>query len=123
MNLFAADVFEFEKLVEWCGTLIDEKSAPGFVVGISGTDSILAFLICAEAFRRRGAPERVIGVHFGKDVDVDIAPERLTKILALTPTYRWVAREIMPWLRTVAPQAQLLVDEQAADLDDHARWA
>ncbi len=119
----SADVAEFETLVEWCGALIDEKSAPGFVVGISGTDSILAFLVCAEAFRRRGRPDRVIGVHFGRNVDPDISQERLTRILELTPSYRWVAREVMPWLQAVAPRAQVRVDEQAADLDDHARWA
>jgi NH3-dependent NAD+ synthetase len=123
MSLSAAGIAEFETLVEWCGSLIDQKAAPGFVVGISGTDSILTFLICAEAFRRRGRPERVIGVHFGRGLDPDMPPQRLAKILELTPTYRWVAREIVPWLQSVAPQAQVLVDEQAADLDDHARWA
>ncbi|TLX15818.1 hypothetical protein [Rhizobium sp. MHM7A] len=124
MNLSSAGIAEFETLVEWCGTLIDQKAAPGFVVGISGTDSILTFLICAEAFRRRGRPERVIGIHFGRDFpDPDVGPERLAKILELTPSYRWVAREIIPWLRSVAPQAQVLVDAQGADLDDHARWA
>lgn len=124
MNLSARGIAEFETLVEWCGSLIDQKAAPGFVVGISGTDSILTFLICAEAFRRRGRPERVIGIHFGRDFpDLDMAPERLAKILELTPSYRWVAREIIPWLRSVAPQAQVLVDAQGADLDDHARWA
>jgi NH3-dependent NAD+ synthetase len=124
VDLSATGIAEFETLVEWCGSLIDQKNAPGFVVGISGTDSILTFLICAEAFRRRGRPDRVIGVHFGRDFpDREIAPERLVKILELTPSYRWVAREIFPWLRNVAPEAQLVVDAQSADLDDHARWA
>lgn len=123
MKFLDEDADEFETLVEWCGSLIDQKAAPGFVVGISGTDSILTFLICAEAFRRRGRPERVIGVHFGRGLDPDLAPERLAKILKLSPMYRWVAREIIPWLQAVAPQAQVWVDAGSADLDDHARWA
>lgn len=124
MSCYGAGIAEFESLVEWCGCLIDQKNAPGFVVGISGTDSILAFLICAEAFRRRGRSDRVIGVHFGRDFpDPDITPERLAKILGITPSYRWVAREVFPWLRRVAPGAQLMVDTQGVDLDDHARWA
>jgi NH3-dependent NAD+ synthetase len=115
---------EFEALVEWCGGLIDQKGAPGFVVGLSGTDSILSFLICAEAFRRRGRPERVMGVHFGKDfTESDVDSERLAKILELNPSYRWVSREIVPWLKSVAPNAQIIVDVGSANFDDHARWA
>lgn len=124
VNFLPKSISEFEALVEWCETLIDQKGAPGVVVGLSGTDSILCFLAFAEAFGRRGRPERVIGVHFGKDFpDSEVDAERLTRILELNPSYRWVSREIIPWLRSVAPKAQIIVDADSANFDDHARWA
>ena len=57
----------FESLVDWVCDQSKAERAPGLIVGISGTDSILTFLVCAEAFKRLGKQNRVIGVHFGLD--------------------------------------------------------
>lgn len=39
---------------------------PGFVVGLSGTDSIVAFELMARALSRHGNDKRLVGVHFAK---------------------------------------------------------
>src|SRR5690349_11673404 len=43
----------FDALVQWVhDEIIVKRGAPGLAIGISGTDSIVAFLVCAKAFER-----------------------------------------------------------------------
>lgn len=115
---------QFNALVAWVKSLIVAKQMPGAIVGISGTDSILAFLICARAFAELGKADRVLGVHYGAPFPpVDKTPEQLDKILSVNPSYRWVARTIVPWLRDKAPGAQVVTDDSIDFTDDYQRWS
>lgn len=114
----------FEALVDWCCRLIAEKNCPGLIVGISGTDSILSFMIAATAFQRLGRGDRVVGMHYG----AAFPPEGKTaaeidKIVDMNPSYRWVARVIVPWLQKAMPQAQVMTDSGIDHTDDYQRWA
>jgi len=121
-NIHPAETFA--AMMSWVRTLITEKKAPGFIVGLSGTDSILAFLACARAFALEGRPERVMGVHFGAPFPPPgKTPAEIEKILSLTPSYRWFARIAMPWLAEHAPGAQLVVESDIDYTDDYQRWS
>lgn len=114
----------FNGLVGWIKDLAQEKNMPGAIVGISGTDSILAFLACAHAFAALGKADRVLGVHYGAPFPpADKTPEQIEKILSVNPSYRWVARSIVPWLQEKALGAQVVVDDSIDFTDDYARWA
>ena len=54
----------FENIVEWVGTESKKHQAPGLIIGISGTDSLLTYLACAEAYERQEKGDRVLGLHF-----------------------------------------------------------
>ncbi len=124
MTTSADPLAQFNGLVAWVKDLIVSKKMPGAIVGISGTDSILAFLICARAFAELGKADRVLGVHYGAPFPpADKTPEQLEKILSVNPSYRWVARSIVPWLRDKAPGAIVTVDDSIDFTDDHQRWA
>ena len=119
-----APIAQFDAAVAWMRELIVARNMPGAVVGISGTDSILAFIICARAFAACGKGDRVLGIHYGAPFPpVDKTPEQLEKILSVNPSYRWVARSIVPWLRDKAPQAQVVTDDSIDFTDDYQRWA
>lgn len=114
----------FDALVSWIRDVAEEREAPGLIVGVSGTDSILTFLACAKAFEQLGKPERVLGVHYGKPFPPpDKTPEQVEKILQLSSNFNWVSRAIIPWLKDQAPGAQLEVDDSFDIYNDHKRWA
>lgn len=125
MPATAADpLAQFNALVSWVKDLALKQNMPGAIIGISGTDSILAFLVCARAFAALGKAERVLGVHYGAPFPpADKTEEQLAKILSVNPSYRWVARSIVPWLRDKAPGAQVVVDDSIDFTDDYQRWA
>ena len=96
----------FDKIVTWVhDELIVARRAPGLVVGISGTDSVVAFLAAAEAFARTGRPERAVGVHFA-DPSVP----------------SWFTEEVIPWLHNQAPGARVLIDGSIDHRRDGLRW-
>jgi NH3-dependent NAD+ synthetase len=118
------EMMHFESIVSWVENIVREKSAPGLIVGISGTDSILAYLICAEAMKRLGRLDRLVGVHFGKDyIDPNLSRFDVARRIILNPLYRWVPRIVFPWLREQNPQALLLIDDTIDHSSDHCRWA
>lgn len=82
--------------------IVTKEQAPGIIVGLSGTDSILTFLICFEIFKRLGKPHRVMGVHYGL----------MNSSFAMT---------MAPWLGEKAPGAQILV-KQVTHHRDGFRW-
>lgn len=106
----------FESLVQWIhDDLIVEKKAPGLVVGISGTDSVVVFLAAAKAFEMAGQGDRVAGVHFGPSEDfLYDHPE--------ASAHLWFQEAVIPWLKQQAPQAQLVVDGSIDFRRDGLRW-
>ena len=97
----------FDALVQWIHDKAIMEKAPGLILGISGTDSILTYLAGAKAFERLGKPGRVLGVHFSGGADVKMS---------------WVMDEVFPWLKTQAPLAQLEIDNDTDGNDDQIRW-
>ncbi len=58
----------FDGLVQWIhDELLVSRQAPGFIIGLSGTDSALSFIVVAEALARQDKVHRLIGVHFASD--------------------------------------------------------
>jgi NH3-dependent NAD+ synthetase len=109
----------FESIVSWIAAQAQKERAPGLIVGVSGTDSILTFLACARAFARLGKPQRVLGLHF--EHAAAPAPGE-NGIACARGDFNWVAREIFPWLRGQAPQAVLEIDRSLPESDDNKRW-
>lgn len=87
---------------------LSQQKVPGFIVGLSGTDSILGFLLVYDAAVLMGIGDRVLGIHY--------ASARRRK-----PT--WFEESIVPWLRTRCPQATVLVTEPLGGNHDQQRWA
>jgi hypothetical protein len=89
----------FERLALWIARTAE--SAPGLVVGLSGTDSALAFLACAKAWKIAGkAKEGIVGIHYGETFEfkewfsergsVEVVPLRRDVGLD-ADAYRWAA--------------------------------
>lgn len=87
---------------------LSQTKVPGFMVGLSGTDSTLVFLLLHEAARRMGMADRVVGIHYAN-------PERRR------PT--WFEAKVVPWLRSLCPEASVLVEAPLGGNYDQQRWA
>lgn len=81
---------------------------PGFMIGLSGTDSIIAFIMLCEAAKTHNMVDRVCGIHY--------VNENRKK-----PT--WFEEHIVPWLKAVYPEAQVLVETPLGGNYDQQRWA
>lgn len=107
----------FAAISDWIAAKASEQHAPGLIVGISGTDSILAFLACAKAFEKLGKPQAVLGVHY------EHTSRREKKgIVCISDQFNGVVRDVLPWLQQQAPQAQLEVNRTLPINDDNMRW-
>jgi NH3-dependent NAD+ synthetase len=106
----------FEALVQWFhDDLIIQQQAPGFLVGLSGTDSLVTFLAASKAFERAGKPHRVLGVHFAPSEDfLYDHPE--------AEAHLWFKDEMIPWLRNQVLGAQIVVDTSIDWRYDGLRW-
>ncbi len=106
----------FDSLVQWFhDEMIVRRGAPGFLVGLSGTDSLVTFLAAAKAFERAGKPDRVLGVHFAPSEDfLYDHPE--------AETHLWFTREVIPWLQKQAPKANIALDASIDWRCDGLRW-
>ncbi len=107
----------FESIVKWIEKEAVEQHAPGLIVGISGTDSILTYLVCAKAFENLGKPSAVLGVNFEHS---GAKPKK--GIPCISSEFNWVSRDIFPWLKQKAPLAQLELDDTIPVSDDNKRW-
>lgn len=107
---------KFDSVVQWLhDDIIIAKKAPGFIVGLSGTDSIVAFLAAYKAFEKVGRPERVMGVHFAPSRDfLEDYPE--------AQAHTWFSKQVIPWLKTQAPKADFVVDTSIDWRFDGLRW-
>lgn len=96
----------FESIVSWIESNARDEHAPGAIVGISGTDSILTFLAAAKAYKNLNKPSRILGVHFG-----------------VQSQFNWVATSIIPWLEAQAEGARFEVTDLGDNnKNDHVRW-
>ncbi len=109
----------FDALVEWIhDEIIIKRKAPGLLVGISGTDSIVAFLAAYKAFEKAGRADRVAGIHYGPSETYLDELDNPTAAEALT----WFQDSIIPWLRKQAPLAKIEIDTSFDFRRDGMRW-
>lgn len=106
----------FDALVQWFyKDIILERDAPGFLIGLSGTDSIIAFLAAYKALEQAGKPHAMMGVHFAPSEDfLYDHPE--------AEVHLWFSKQIIPWLKEQAPKAQIVVDTSIDWRCDGLRW-
>jgi NH3-dependent NAD+ synthetase len=106
----------FNTLVQWFHKeMILKQGAPGFLVGLSGTDSIVAFMAAYKAFEEAGHPERVLGIHFAPSEDfLYDHPE--------ADVHLWFSKEVVPWLHQEAKGAKVIVDTSIDWRCDGQRW-
>jgi NH3-dependent NAD+ synthetase len=101
MKLFNDRVQRLSSKIEMSKTPV-----PGFILGLSGTDSIIAFLICYEALKQHGLAHRLYGVHYAKNWDAS-----------------WFAKSVMFWLHERCPEAFLETAIPLGGNQDQQRWA
>ena len=106
----------FQALVNWFhDEMIVREHAPGFMVGLSGTDSLVTFLAAATASELAGRPERIMGVHFAPSEDfLYDHPE--------AESHLWFRDEVLPWLHQQVPSAKIVVDTSIDWRCDGLRW-
>lgn len=90
---------------------LSQTPIPGIMMGLSGTDSILAFVLCYDALESIGKQHRLEGVHYVAHPDREA----------------WFARDIFPWLKERCPHARLDAVQALGGRPyasaDKARWA
>lgn len=106
----------FNALVQWLhDEIIVKRGAPGLLIGLSGTDSVVAFLAAYKAFEKAGKPNRVLGVHFAPSEEfLDDHPE--------AEVHLWFSKEVIPWLRQQAKEAEIVIDTSIDWRGDGLRW-
>jgi NH3-dependent NAD+ synthetase len=113
----------FDQAVSWVADVVKREEAPGLIVGISGTDSILSYIVCLEAFKRLGKPlTNVRGVNFQHKTQDHFVEMDKPFVCMQSEDTEWVAREIFPWLKSLYPEARLEVDASIPHSKDGARW-
>lgn len=106
----------FNALVQWFhDEVIVRQGAPGLLIGLSGTDSLVAFCAAAKALEMAGKGNRMLGVHFAPSEDfLYDHPE--------AEVHLWFRNEVLPWLRKQAPNAEIIVDTSIDWRCDGLRW-
>lgn len=87
---------------------LSQTPIPGFIMGLSGTDSMIAFHICYEALAHYDMAHRLVGIHYVNN-------------LRRKPT--WFEEHIVPWMRERYPLAHISVEEPQGGNQDQQRWA
>lgn len=106
----------FDTLVQWFhDEIIVRRKAPGFLFGLSGTDSVVAFLAAHKALLKAGKPERLLGIHFAPSEDfIYDHPE--------AEVHLWFSEQVVPWLREQCSGAKVVIDTSIDWRCDGQRW-
>lgn len=112
-----------DETVEWIADTLRREEAPGVIVGLSGTDSALAAILCLMAFERLGKPQRNVRiVNFQHETQDKFVEMNAPFVCTASDDTRWVERELFPWFRERWPEARLEVDASIRHSKDGARW-
>jgi hypothetical protein len=95
-----------ERLVAKMG--MSQTPVPGFAVGLSGTDSVVAFLALSAACHEMGIPDRMLGVHY---------------VSAGRTKPSWFEASVIPWLLERCPDAEFATVVPLGGNQDPQRWA
>lgn len=105
-------------------TLLAQKRPASIVIGVSGTDSAVASLMCYRAIQIADIDCRLHLVHFGAPFPPEgRSEEDVARILQTSPSFRWVPRVLMPWLAEQLPNAIVETRAAPAPGDDYSRWS
>lgn len=120
----AGPLTAFNDVAAWIADMAVQHNAPGLMMGLSGTDSIVSFLACAKAFNELGKPDRVVGIHYGAAYPpAGKTPEMIAQSIEILPSFMWFPRVILPWLQKTAPNAQILHDSSIGQYEHELHWA
>jgi hypothetical protein len=109
--------------VDWIAETIRREEAPGVIVGLSGTDSLLSYVLCLKAFEKLGKPlANVRGVNFQHETQDKFVEMNAPFVCMASDDTRWVERELFPWIRDRWPEARLEVDTSIRHSKDGMRW-
>lgn len=112
-----------DRTVDWLADTLKREEAPGVIVGLSGTDSILTYIYCLMAFERLGKPlNHVRGVNFQHKTQDKFVEMNAPFVCMDSDDTTWVEREIFPWIRERWPEARLEVDTSIRHSKDGMRW-
>lgn len=112
-----------DQTVEWIAETVRREEAPGVIVGLSGTDSALAAILCLIAFERLGKPlKNVRIVNFQHETQDKFVEMNAPFVCTASEDATWVERELFPWFRERWPEASLEVDTSIRHSKDGARW-
>ncbi len=110
----------YNRLVSWIKNRAAKDKMPGIIVGVSGTDSLLVFLAAYHAFEKLGMASSVTAVNFVHPGTLATEDGKIT--CAGADDKDWFARDIMPWLKSYAPEAHYILDDTIDFSDDNKRW-
>ena len=101
---------KFNKIIDrLCQKIrLSQTPVPGFILGLSGTDSILTFILMCESAKHFDMINRVYGIHY-------VNEQRRKKT--------WFEEQIIPWLKEKYPEARLEVQTPLGGNYDQQRWA
>jgi NH3-dependent NAD+ synthetase len=102
---------KFDNLIDRLNNKVSmsKTPVPGFIMGLSGTDSIVTFILLYETMRLRGelSAQRVRGDHYVEGINPG-----------------WFQTKVIPWLRKRCPDANINVRYTLTGInDDESRWA
>lgn len=87
---------------------MSQTPVPGFIMGLSGTDSVVAFIMCYDALKRHDKAHRLLGINY---------------INGPNQRDRWFASYVIPWLQERCPEANIEVQVPMGGNHDQQRWA
>ena len=87
---------------------MSQTPVPGFILGLSGTDSILTFILLYEAMKNHGLEHRLWGIHY---------------VSGMRKNPSWFETDIIPWLKEKYPNAKVSVEIPLGGNQDQQRWA
>lgn len=87
---------------------MSQTPVPGFILGLSGTDSIMTFILLYKAAQLHGMQDRVYGIHY---------------ISGMQKKPGWFEANIIPWLKENYPGARIEVQIPQGGNQDQQRWA
>lgn len=82
-----------------------QVKVPGFIMSLSGTDSILAFMLVYDALVCSERENALYGIHYTNGHE------------------SWFERECIPWLKKECPYARIEVQTPLGGNQDQLRWA
>jgi NH3-dependent NAD+ synthetase len=119
MNLYPRIIdpaLTFNRLVNWFhDEMLIKKQAPGFIIGLSGTDSLVTFCAAYKALEAAGKMDRMLGVHFAPSED-------FLYDNPVAESHLWFSKYVIPWLKEFAPGAKIEINTSIDWRHDGLRW-